>query len=328
MRMRGLLIATVVLAALAGGIWWSNKSEKERAAKPAADAPPKILDMPEDQLQKVEIRKTGAETTVLERKAGKWEITAPKPLPVDQESMNSVVSTLASLASDRVVEDKAADLSPYGLAKPSIEIVVTQKDGKSRQVLIGDETPTGNGFFAGLQGDPRVFTIASYSKTSIDKSSNDLRDKRLLTFDSDKLTRVDLDAKGQSIEFGKNNQNEWQILKPKPLRADGGLVEELVRKLKDAKMDLTASAEDVKKAAAGFASGTQVAVARVTDAAGTQQLQVRRDDRRAILSDRPGDVLAHAQHDRTAGRRDPAQRHRGRTPNRDRRCRCVGSRQR
>jgi hypothetical protein len=33
----------------------------------------------------------------------------------------------------------------------------------------------------------------------------------------------------------------------------------------------------VKKAAAGFASGTQIAVARVTDAAGTQQLQVRRD---------------------------------------------------
>ncbi len=277
MRMRGLLIATVVLAALAGGIWWSNKAEKERAAKPAADAPPKILDMPEDQLQKVEIRKAAGETTVLEKKAGKWEITAPKPLPADQETMNSVVSSLASLASDRVVEEKATDLSSYGLTKPSMEVVVTQKDGKSRQVLIGDETPTGNGFFAGLQGDPRVFTIASYSKTSIDKNSNDLRDKRLLTFDSDKLTRVDLDAKGQSVEFGKNNQNEWQILKPKPLRADGGLVEELIRKLKDAKMDLTASPEDLKKAAAAFASGTQVAVAKVTDAAGTQQLQVRRD---------------------------------------------------
>ncbi len=277
MRMRGLLIATVVLAALAGGIWWSNKSEEAKAKKPASDAPPKILEIPEDQLQKVEIRKTDGETTIVEKKAGKWEIIAPKPLPADQDSMNSVVSSLASLASDHLIEEKAPDLSPYGLAKPSMEVIVTQKDGKSRQVLIGDETPTGNGYFAGLRGDPRIFTIASYTKTSIDKNSKDLRDKRLLTFDSDKLTRVELFAKGQSVEFGKNNQNEWQILKPRPLRADGGLVEELVRKLKDAKMDLTASDEDVKKAATAFGSGTQVAVAKVTDASGTQQLQVRRD---------------------------------------------------
>ena len=107
-----------------------------------------------------------------------------------------------------------------------------------------------------------VYTIASFVKTSLDKTPNDLRDKRLLTFDQDKLTRVDLQpAKGETIEFGKNNQNDWQILKPKPLRADGSQVEELIRKLKDAKMDATVSAEDAKKAAAAFASGTKVAVA-------------------------------------------------------------------
>ena len=104
-------------------------------------------------------------------------------------------------------------------------------------------------------------------KTSIDKTPNDLRDKRLLTFDQDKLTRVDLQpAKGEAIEFGKNNQNDWQILKPKPLRADGSQVEELIRKLKDAKMDATISDEDAKKAAAAYASGTKVAMASVTDA--------------------------------------------------------------
>ena len=114
-------------------------------------------------------------------------------------------------------------------------------------------------------------------KSSLDKSSKDLRDKRLLTFDSDKLTRVELPAKGSSVEFGKNNQNEWQILKPKPLRADGSQVEDLVRKLKDAKMDTSVSDEDAKKAAAAFASGTKVATVNVADSAGTQTLEVRKD---------------------------------------------------
>ncbi len=279
MRFRGLLIAAVVLAALAGGIWWSNKSQQAEAKKPAADTTPKLISVPEDQISRVEIRKVSGDTTVAERKAGKWELTAPKPLAADQDAVSSMLSTLSSLSSDRVVEDKVAPgaLGQFGLAKPSLQVVVTKKDGKTQQVNIGDETPTAGGFFARVEGDPRVFTIASYTKTSLDKSENDLRDKRLLTFDSDKLTSVELAAKGQDFAFGKNNQNEWQIVKPRPLRADGGQVDELIRKLKDAKMDTAASAEDAKKAAAAFASGTQVAMAKVADASGTQQLTVKKD---------------------------------------------------
>src|SRR5262249_9023800 len=37
------------------------------------------------------------------------------------------------------------------------------------------------------------------------------------------------------------------------------------------------SADDAKKAAAGFASGTRVATAAVTDASGTQTIEVRKD---------------------------------------------------
>jgi hypothetical protein len=191
--------------------------------------------------------------------------------------VGSLVSSLSSLASDRVIDDKPSDFAIYGLTSPSEQVTITRKDGKVRTLLVGNDTPTGAGAYAKVDNDPRVFTIASYVKTSLDKTSKDLRDKRLLTFNSDKLTRVDLTAKGSSVEFGKNNQNEWQILKPRPLRADGLQVDDLVRKLKDAKMDTTGSEEDAKKAIAGFSIGTRVAVAAVTDATGTQQIEVRKD---------------------------------------------------
>ena len=77
----------------------------------------------------------------------------------------------------------------------------------------------------------------------------------MLTFNSDKLTRVTLN----SIEFGKSGPTDWQILKPKPMRADGAQVDELVRKLKDAKIDPSVSDEDAKKAQTAFAGGTKVA---------------------------------------------------------------------
>src|ERR1035438_1316814 len=265
MKPRGLLAAVIVLAALGGALYWSNRKQKAEAAKPATDTTTttKILSIPEDQIKEVTLKKTGAETTVLRKgDDGKWQLAEPKPLRADQDTAKSLVASLATLNADKVVEDKAADLSPYGLNAPTLDVTVLKKDGKSQDFLVGDDTPTGGGTYAKLAGDPHVYTIASYVKTSLDKTPNDLRDKRLLTFDQDKLTRVDLQpAKGETIEFGKNNQNDWQILKPKPLRADGSQVEELIRKLKDAKMDATISDEDAKKAAAALASGVPQPVA-------------------------------------------------------------------
>ncbi len=279
MKTRGLLAAVIVLLALAGGIYWSNYKQKTAAAKPATDAAPKILTIPEDQIKEVRLKKTGADTTVLRKgNDGKWQIVEPQPLHADQDAANSLASTLSNLNADKLVEDKAADLSAYGLNSPTLDVTVLKKDGKTQDFYLGDDTPTGSGSYAKLAGDAHVYTVASFVKTSLEKTPNDLRDKRLLTFDQDKLTRVDLQrANGEAIEFGKNNQNDWQILKPKPLRADGSQVEDLIRKLKDAKMDAAVSPEDAKKAAAAFASGTKVAVATVADSSGSQTLEVRKE---------------------------------------------------
>src|SRR2546423_4829253 len=276
MKLSGLLIAAIVLAALSGVLYWSNHHPPaEATSKISSDTPPKILDLKEADISKVEIKKKASEELALERNSsGKWQITAPKPLGADQDAVSSMLSTLSSLNSWRLVDEKPADLKQYGLAQPSVELDITSKD-KPRKLLIGDDTPAGNAVFAKLESGPRVFTVASYSKTSIDKSANDLRDKRLLTADFDKLSRVEVVAKKQSFEFGRNKQ-EWQILKPKPLRADNYQVEDFVRKLREAKMDFGGAGTDEKKAAAGFATGAPVGSVSVTDNSGTQELQVHK----------------------------------------------------
>jgi hypothetical protein len=291
MKQSGLLIAAVVLAALTGALYWSNRHPASgNTAKASIDTPPKILSLNQDDISKIAIKKKGGEELVLAKgNGGKWEITAPKSFGADQEAVSSLIASVSSLNSDRLVEDKASDLAQYGLAQPRLELDITTKDAKAQNLLFGDDTPAGNAVFAKLEADPRVFTVASYNKNGIDKTPNDLRDKRLLTVDFDKLSQVELVTKKQDIEFGRNKQ-EWQIVKPKPSRADNFQVEEIVRKMREAKMDFASSDADAKKAAAAFASGTQVATAKLTDAATTQELQIRKgkDDYYAKSTAVPG----------------------------------------
>ena len=79
------------------------------------------------------------------------------------------------------------------------------------------------------------------------------------------------------MTLGKNNQGDWQIIKPVPFRADSFQVDELVRKLQDSRMDLGNGADDQKKNDGLFAGGQLVSVVKVTDASGTQALQLRKN---------------------------------------------------
>jgi len=271
-----LIVAAIILAGLTGALYWSNHHKPADTTEASANVPPKILAIKEADISKFDLKKNGTEQVGGERNsAGQWHITSPTSLPADQSAVSSLLGTFSSLNSERLVEDKAGNLAPYGLDAPKLEVDLTGKDNKTQKLLLGDATPAGNGMYAKLDGDPRVFTIPGFDKTSIDKSANDLRDKRLLTVDPDKISQVDLVAKKQGMAFGRN-KDEWQIVKPKPLRADGTQVDELVRALTDAKMELNAT-DDLKKMASAFASATPIATAKVTAESGTQELQIRKN---------------------------------------------------
>ena len=269
-----LIAAAVVLAGLAGVVWWSNRQEAAKAGAPDPKAPPKILSLTEAEITGLEIEHRGEPAATLKKDdAGKWRITAPQALAADQGAVGGVTAAASSLASDHVVDENATNLASYGLEPAAISLKFATKDGMTHRLRIGDETPDKAGAYVSLDGDKRLFTISTSTKTSFDKRVKDLREKHLLVFDTDKLSRVELDVAGKGpIEFGRSGDKQWQILKPRPLRADGFQVEDLVRKLRDAEMDANA---DEKAAVSGFAAGRPAATARVTGAEGVLTLEVR-----------------------------------------------------
>ena len=277
MKPRNLLIAAVLLAALSGAVWWAKKHPQASPTSTSSTTSPKLAEIPDAQIQSIDLKKRDGAPVNLQRQGGKWVITAPESYPADQDAVSGIVSSLSPVTADSVVEDNPADAGKYGLKAPSLTVTVHEKSGKSTEILFGDDVPTGSLVYARMDSSPKVYAVSSSVKTSFDKAVSDLRDKRLLTFDSNKLTRANLLSGKSDVEFGKNNQGDWQILKPGPYRADSFQVEELLRKLTDAKMDLSSSADDAKKASSAFASGHPVATVKVTDANGTQTLDVRKN---------------------------------------------------
>ena len=274
MKWGRMLAAGVLLAGLAVALWWSNRQEKAKEGKPPADAPPKILALGADTIQQIEIRHRGEDPISLKLNGSQWEMTSPK-LAVDSSAVSAITSAAASVDAERVVDPNVSDLKAYGLAPASIEVDFSTKNGKTSKLLIGDNTPAGSAVYAKLDGDPRLFTMATFSKTAFDKGAKDLRDKRLLPFTQDKLSRIEITAQKQTYEFVKEGESEWQIVKPKAMRADSSQTDDLVRQLNSAQMDLS-GVQDDKKNAAAFNSAPTMAIAKVTDQDGTKTLEIRK----------------------------------------------------
>ena len=278
MKMKQLMVATVVLAALAGTLYWSNHR------KPAADsvsASPslsnaKVISLNQDDIAKLEVKKKDGDDVVLNRVGpANWKITSPRPLVADEQSVSTILYNLSPMDGATLIDDKASNLKQFGLADPEAQVTATGKDGKTNTVLIGDETPTGDSAYVMVSGDSKVYSVSKNTRTNLDKNLNDLRDKRLMPVDFDKLSGMEINGSKLRLTFASVD-GKWTVRSPADIRGDSSKMETIVEKLRTATMDPSTPEAEQKKAAALFASGSPVATLKATDASGSQELQVRK----------------------------------------------------
>lgn len=270
MNPKSLLIAVGILAVLGGAVYYTKENP------PAGEENPKIVSVEKDQVQELTISRPGKDAITLQRgEADKWKFGAPLTIPADSSSIGFMADSAASLEADRVVEENITDWKPYGLEEPSLTLEVKLKDGKAHRVLFGRETPTGSSLYARLDGDPRLFTVYTYTKTSFEKEVFDLRDKKLLNAASDKISRIVVNTSGGAIEFGKSGETSWQILKPQPLRADNFTVGDLARAVQNAEM--VAVVQEGAPTSPKLDFSKPYATVEVVDEAGAHTLTLAKD---------------------------------------------------
>ncbi|MFQ5839666.1 MAG: DUF4340 domain-containing protein [Candidatus Methylomirabilales bacterium] len=66
----------------------------------------------------------------LRKKRGKWEVTAPQQREAKQNTVLDLLNRIHDLKWDKIAEDQASDLTPYGLETPEATVRIRQQAGE------------------------------------------------------------------------------------------------------------------------------------------------------------------------------------------------------
>jgi hypothetical protein len=111
-----------------------------------------------------------------------------------------------------------------------------------RTLLLGRQTPVGANSYAKEGASDAVYTVQTYKAQSFDKALDDLREKRILDFDTAAIRRVEarwpegrvvLERSGAGGDgaAAESELGAWRLVSPLETRADGEVVDDLLSDL-------------------------------------------------------------------------------------------------
>jgi hypothetical protein len=267
------LVALALLVVMwAGFTYWERRKSSE-TAKTVTPPQEKIFPVESKHVQSFTIKPREGESVTCRLEGGKWVIVEPKKLAADESSVSGLLNTLTGATVSQVVDEKPANLQDYGLDRPALSLeVLTDAKPEKFALLLGDDTPTGGGLYAQVAGNPRVITLYSYLKSSLDKKVFDLRDKRAVTLAAGNLQRIEVESKGKRWALVKSPEGMWDLELPPAVRADRFIVDGLVNRLQN--LSIESVAAENKNNAAKYGLGKPELTARLSGPGASQTLLV------------------------------------------------------
>ena len=226
MRYRSTLLylfAAIILVAFY--LYQTQKEEKEQTAKEEARV---IFPVKVDQLRSLTLKRE-KETIRLEKTDADsdWSIVAPIRAATDRMTLSRLQRTLAELKCERLISESATDLSEFGLDKPSL--VVSFRGEKEEEALaLGGQSPMGPSFYATVGNSGKVCLISASQKQELEKSLYDLREKRILSLEMDKIDKVTIERR-QGRWHLYRKEGRWHLEGDGEFRVDQKKVEVFVR---------------------------------------------------------------------------------------------------
>jgi len=182
----------------------------------------------------VDLDVDGEQMSIVADPPGKWRMVKPRPLRADTDLVSEFLDKLEGAKAMEFVDDAPKSLAAYGLDKPARVTVWVgrDKDRSARTLLVGKTVPDKKGVYVKRDGEPGVILTAEALWTAFPKTVGALRDKTVVNYAFDKLERVEITHHGQTVGLAKEGTG-WKLTAPEALRADSGVVTQLLWKIRD-----------------------------------------------------------------------------------------------
>jgi len=189
-----------------------------------------LFTVPVDGLLRLELLRDG-EKIVFVRDEKDWRIDFPLKARIDRGAIDNIIDSYSKLRFDGLVEETALDLARYGLDEPRLELrIYTAADSvPERTLLIGQQNPLDNSYYARLENESKVVLLPSFRVNYLDRELFDFREKKVLDLSSLEVDSFNLEWRGKSFSFFRE-EGRWWIKKPLSALARKTKIDEILGK--------------------------------------------------------------------------------------------------
>src|SRR2546425_6256725 len=230
MRFKGTTILFILLVILGGYVYLTEIRGKEERQK-QEESKKKAFQVEQKDISEISLVYPAGTTAAVKRGEKRWEIPSPAGLRADWDEGKSLASTFPQIDRNDTVAQNAQDLSSFGLKEPPVKVSAKLKDGKTLEILFGSENPKKTYNYAKLANSNDVFLTGSNWSKTFTKTTSDVRNKKLLEFESDDIDGVKIAENAKELEAQKSGDN-WQLKKPVDTKADSSEVSSFISSIR------------------------------------------------------------------------------------------------
>ena len=206
-NLRRILILLVLVAALGTYLYVYEVPQAQKEGKKD-----KLLGFDKDAVTGITLVYHDREIELRKEDTG-WRLVRPIEAPADEAAVKGLVSTLADAEAQKTLDELPQDLPSFGLDKPDPVVTLTLKDGAQPPPLaVGKTTTIGAKTYVRKGDEPRIYLSSSSLHYGLAKQVKDLRDKQLITFQDDDVSRVDVvRGGGETTTLVRKDKDAWTV---------------------------------------------------------------------------------------------------------------------
>lgn len=209
-----LITAVGVLVVLSGayvGVKAYVAKQEAADAESAEEENPEIISIASADVKSIKFVIDKKEVT-FEKNGDSWVKSDETDFPVDQDKIDTLVSSLNSIKAERTLEN-VEDASEYELDQPENTITVTTEDGETTVIQLGMENDSTSQEYIDLNEDSStVYVVSNSTFSSFKGTLYDFAKSGVFpTVDSSTVSKVSVEGKDSSYVVEKDENNFWNI---------------------------------------------------------------------------------------------------------------------